>query len=530
MLDAMAARGIDVSACTVDPDRPTGATVILTSGRDRAMLTAMGTIGALDVDAVPGVAPRPGAAPPLGRFYLQETSRDRLPAFFAAARARGLTTSFDTNWDPTERWDGGVIEMLRAADVFFPNAAEARRIARIADVGGGGAGARVDGRRRADRRRPDRGVKLRRRRRPRRAGRAVRSSASRRMPVDPIDTTGAGDSFDAGFLRAWLDGGDLAREPRVRRRPAGRSRRGGSAASTASRRSPRRGGASRPGERMTRVASDARPAAAVRRGEPVDRPALRGRAADGGRDPPAEPVVAVPGGKGLNAARAAATLGGRSPPSGSSPAGRRLDRRSGSPSSGSTPGWCARAARRGRASRSSIVRRARSPRSTSAVTPLDPRRLGGARGDRRRRARAGRRRGRRAVRQPAAGRAGRRLRPARRASPATVPGRSRSSPTRTDRRSPPSSPSDRRSSRSTPPRPATRPASPSPTPRPARRRLPSCGTRRRLRRRHPRCAGRHRGIGSGLEPAPAAATRGAYPVGSGDAFLGGLAVGMSRGA
>ena len=33
MLEAMAGRGIDVSACTVDPDRPTGATVVLTSGR-----------------------------------------------------------------------------------------------------------------------------------------------------------------------------------------------------------------------------------------------------------------------------------------------------------------------------------------------------------------------------------------------------------------------------------------------------------------------------------------------------------------
>ncbi len=133
-LDEMARRGVDVSACTVDPARPTGATVILTSGRDRAMLTAMGTIGALDVGTIPAALIDRARHLHSGAFFLQETSRERLPGFFASARARGLTTSFDPNWDPSGRWDGGVVDMLRSADVFLPNEAEARRIAGLDDV------------------------------------------------------------------------------------------------------------------------------------------------------------------------------------------------------------------------------------------------------------------------------------------------------------------------------------------------------------------------------------------------------------
>jgi sugar/nucleoside kinase (ribokinase family) len=207
-LDAMAGRGIDVSACTVDPARPTGATVILTSGHDRAMVTAMGTIGALDVDTVPASLIGRARHVHSGGFYLQETSRDRLPGFFAMARGRGLTTSFDTNWDPAGQWDGGVLEMLRASDIFFPNEAEARRIAGVDDVeaaaralAAAGSAARTDGG-------PIVAVKLG-------AAGALACRADGMIlrvpaiPVEPTDTTGAGDSFDAGFLRAWLDGATL---------------------------------------------------------------------------------------------------------------------------------------------------------------------------------------------------------------------------------------------------------------------------------------------------------------------------------
>ena len=208
MLDAMRSRGIDVSACVVDPTLRTGSTVILTSGRDRAILTEMGAIGAMDVAAIPVSLVERARHVHSGCFFLQETSRARLPGFFAAARARGITTSFDTNWDPTGGWDGGVADMLRACDVFFPNATEARRIAGLDDVEEAArALARIGAEGRADGG-PIVAVKLG----------AAGALACRalgplvRVPalrVEPLDTTGAGDSFNAGFLRAWLDGADL---------------------------------------------------------------------------------------------------------------------------------------------------------------------------------------------------------------------------------------------------------------------------------------------------------------------------------
>lgn len=208
MLDALAGRGIDISACSIDPSRPTGASLILASPRDRAILTGMGTIGALDVDALPDSLIGRARHVHLGAFYLQDASRERLPDFFARIREGGITTSFDPNWDPSGRWDGGIDRMLAASDIFFPNAAEARAIAGIDDVeqaavalAGRGAIGRQDGG-------PIVAVKLG-------AAGALACHADGvivRVPAlaaDPVDTTGAGDSFDAGFLRAWLDGADL---------------------------------------------------------------------------------------------------------------------------------------------------------------------------------------------------------------------------------------------------------------------------------------------------------------------------------
>src|SRR5258708_5765495 len=54
-------------------------------------------------------------------------------SFCTRSRAGGLTTPFATTWDPSGQWTGGVLAMLGAVDVFFPNEVEATRIARLAD-------------------------------------------------------------------------------------------------------------------------------------------------------------------------------------------------------------------------------------------------------------------------------------------------------------------------------------------------------------------------------------------------------------
>ena len=211
MVDAMRERGVDVTGVRLDPGLVTGATVVL-SGDDaaapvmeRAQVTAMGSIGAMDVAAIPPELVARTRHVHSGSFFLQERSRARLPAFFGELRARGVTTSFDTNGDPSQAWATDVHAMLRNADLFLPNAGEATSIARRDDVEAAafelariGADGRDDGG-------PWIVVKLG-------AGGALAARAGgdlhrvAALPVIARDATGAGDSFDAGFVTAWLEG------------------------------------------------------------------------------------------------------------------------------------------------------------------------------------------------------------------------------------------------------------------------------------------------------------------------------------
>lgn len=201
MLEALADRGVDVSACRVAPGRPTGASVILGNGTDRAILTAIGTIADTRAADVPPALLARARHVHAGSYFLQPGLAAELPGLFRAAHAAGATTSLDPNWDASGTWDGGFSLAAAEADVLLPNAVEASKLTGLADVtaaagvlaasfGGGPRTVAVkcgaDG---------ALGIG--------RDGALTRVAA---IAVDAIDATGAGDSFDAGFLAAWIDG------------------------------------------------------------------------------------------------------------------------------------------------------------------------------------------------------------------------------------------------------------------------------------------------------------------------------------
>lgn len=200
MLDALHGRGVDTSAVTVDPTLKTGLSVILTTPGDRAILTHMGAIDALTPEHVPPAIFASTRHVHITSYFLQHRLRPGLPDLLRQARAAGATVSLDTNWDPTEQWDGGLADVLALTDIFLPNEQEALAIARWGELPAALDALAATVRTVAVKLGP--------------AGAICRQGATEaRDPgftLDVVDTTGAGDSFNAGFLYGYLSQWSLA--------------------------------------------------------------------------------------------------------------------------------------------------------------------------------------------------------------------------------------------------------------------------------------------------------------------------------
>jgi sugar/nucleoside kinase (ribokinase family) len=198
-LEFLRATGVATDAIAVDPALPTGLTISIAVGGERAMLTDLGCIQELRYADIDPDLLRGRRHLHISSFYLQRHLRPDIGRIFSRARDLGLTTSLDTGWPTEEETDGDLEAVWPHLDLFLPNEAEAMRLTGRADLDQALAAlaARV----------PTVAVKLGPRGAvARRGDEIVRRPA---FAVEVVETTGAGDSFNGGFLHAWLSGAHL---------------------------------------------------------------------------------------------------------------------------------------------------------------------------------------------------------------------------------------------------------------------------------------------------------------------------------
>ncbi len=198
-LERLAESGVDLSHVVYAQDSTsTGVTVLLHHGDRRRILTYPGTMSGmtradLDFDYLASAKHFH-----LSSLFLQRSLAPDLPALFRDLKRAGLTISLDTNDDPDDCWGGVLDELLDHIDVLLPNDDEVCRIARRDTV--------EEALQALSHRVPCIATKCG----PRGALVQMGDRLSPIPPIEvsPIDTIGAGDSFDAGFLYAYLRGLD----------------------------------------------------------------------------------------------------------------------------------------------------------------------------------------------------------------------------------------------------------------------------------------------------------------------------------
>lgn len=198
-LQALKSRGINVDSVVTASTGNTGLTCIYTQGKKRGMITYPGTMDTFSFDEIPIDVLSSAKHLHLSSYYLQRGLKPDVPKLFELAKESGLTTSFDTNFDPEESWGDEVFEVLKHVDIFFPNDTEAMNITKTDTV--------------------EEAISVL----SKYCSLVVVTCGSRGvvgqfgetyitadgLKIETKDAVGAGDTFNSGFLSKFLKGADI---------------------------------------------------------------------------------------------------------------------------------------------------------------------------------------------------------------------------------------------------------------------------------------------------------------------------------
>lgn len=199
MLEALSSYNVSTDWVIVDPQLKTGATIIWVLDKDRMNVTYPGAMEHLTQKDVSDEYLQSARHLHTSCVFFQPGLKKGLANLFKRAKKHGLTTSMDSQWDPGETWDLNLEKLLPHLDFFLPNESELLELTRTTTVD--------DALNKLAHHNTcivvKRGIKG-----------ALMQYQNQKITVDALpvpevaDTVGAGDSFNAGFIHAFLNGKD----------------------------------------------------------------------------------------------------------------------------------------------------------------------------------------------------------------------------------------------------------------------------------------------------------------------------------
>ncbi len=200
VIDRLKEKGVDVSLIVRDPAAHTGATIVLNFQEDRAMITYPGAMNELTIKDISREVLASARHLHFSSYYLQPGIKNDVGKLFEMAKGLKLTTTFDMQWDPAEKWIIDYETILPFVDVFLPNEQELLHLTGKATVSD--ALQKISGKSNVVAvKMGSRGSLL--------LDKGKTNIQGPFLNTKVVDAIGAGDSFNAGFVFKFINGADL---------------------------------------------------------------------------------------------------------------------------------------------------------------------------------------------------------------------------------------------------------------------------------------------------------------------------------
>jgi sugar/nucleoside kinase (ribokinase family) len=188
---------VDTEQILTSSSFKTGATIVLNYDEDRANITYPGAMNDLTIDDIDFDFIAKAKHLHFSSVFMQPGIKKSIAEIFKKAKSLGLTTSIDPQWDPNETWDFDIEHTMPFLDVFLPNKIELLSITKENTIesavkrlhpapkylivkNGNEGSLCYDGKS------------------------LIKQEAFLNNQV--VDCIGAGDSFNAGFIKQFVDG------------------------------------------------------------------------------------------------------------------------------------------------------------------------------------------------------------------------------------------------------------------------------------------------------------------------------------